>query len=276
MSNRQNAEHHIFNIELAKEVGIEPAILYQNIVHWINKNEANDKHFYKDRHWTYNSVKAFNKLFPYMTAYKISAGLKKLEDMGLIVSGSFNKSAYDRTKWYAIGDLKDVDSISRKPKMETLNNENGFEDFKEPIPNVNTDVNSNLNFYKKDNKKENQTSLESVKDEKKKEKKSSAQKKKKFGKKEMKEILLKHGANEQHIEDWFAVRDKKRAVYTKTALNGVLNECKRNNFSIAEAIRISAENNWTGFKYAWYLNLIGRTQQPKTDYSTFRHNRKTT
>lgn len=133
---------------------------------------------------------------------------------------------------------------------------------------------NDYSFKKNKPKKENQSSSESVQDEKKKEKKSSVQKKKKFGKAEFKQILLEHGANEQHIDDWFVARDVHKAPYTRTALNGVLNECSRNNFEVSKAIKYLAENGYRGFKYAWYLNSKGKTnQQPKTDYSNFRHNR---
>lgn len=51
---------HSFNPLLAKEVGIECAILLYNIEFWIEKNKANNKHFYEGRYWTYNSTKAFD------------------------------------------------------------------------------------------------------------------------------------------------------------------------------------------------------------------------
>lgn len=76
-------------------------------------------------------------------------------------------------------------------------------------------------------------------------------KKENFGKKEFKESLLSLGANEKHIDDWFAVRDKKLAVYTESSLNLFLNECNSNNFEVAIAVKICAERGWQGFKFEW-------------------------
>lgn len=94
--------YHHFNIDLACEVGITKAILLENIAFWIQKNQANNKHFYNERYWTYNSAKAFGEIFPYMNIRKIERELRELEEEGYLLSGNFNTSPYDRTKWYAL------------------------------------------------------------------------------------------------------------------------------------------------------------------------------
>ncbi len=76
-----------------------------------------------------------------------------------------------------------------------------------------------------------------------------------FTKKEFRKELLAHGANAQHVEDWLKVREKKRAAPTKTALNNFLIECKKHNFPIANAVKIAAEQSWSGFKVSWLKNL---------------------
>jgi len=80
----------------------------------------------------------------------------------------------------------------------------------------------------------------------------------KFTKHHFKKELLSLGVNKQHLEDWCKVRDKKKAVYSKTSLNSFLKECKKGNIAPAKAVQISAENNWAGFKYEW-------TQKNKTE-----------
>ena len=91
---------HSFNIDIAAEYGIECAILLKHLYFWIKKNEANDENFFDGRYWTYNSVKAFSVLFPYMTERKVRYTLEKMEEQGLIVVGNYNKSQYDRTKMW--------------------------------------------------------------------------------------------------------------------------------------------------------------------------------
>ncbi|MCE4064312.1 DUF6291 domain-containing protein [Chryseobacterium gleum] len=76
-----------------------------------------------------------------------------------------------------------------------------------------------------------------------------------FTKKEFKEGLVELGAKQNHVEDWFRVRDKRKAPYTRTAFDGFVNECKKHNYPVGEAVRICAESNWQGFKYSWVLNL---------------------
>jgi len=97
-------EHH-FNIEIAKQVGVHAAVIYNNIQFWCAKNEANEKHFYDGRYWTYNSIKAYTELFPYLSPRQIEYALKKLVDNNLIVKGCYNKSPYDKTLWYSANDI---------------------------------------------------------------------------------------------------------------------------------------------------------------------------
>jgi hypothetical protein len=93
---------HSFDPKIAEMVGLAPAVIYQNICWWIAKNEANEQNFYDGHDWTYNSVKAFSTLFPYLTEKQIRTSLDKLVEVGLLVTGNYNASAYDRTKWFRL------------------------------------------------------------------------------------------------------------------------------------------------------------------------------
>lgn len=145
---------HSFNPEVAADVGIEAAILYQNIQYWCEKNRLNEQNFFDGQYWTYNTIKAFCDMFPYMTKGVIYRNLEKLEKAGYIATGNYNKSAYDRTKWYA--DIRFADN--EKPsfqiwKMDSSLVENEFPDDEKPIPNINTNINTNSK-PKKERKKE--------------------------------------------------------------------------------------------------------------------------
>lgn len=131
---------HSFDIEIAAEYGIECAILLKHLYFWIKKNEANDENFFDGRYWTYNSVKAFSVLFPYMTERKVRYTLEKMEERGLIVVGNYNKSQYDRTKWYALTDL--AYSILQKENFHLSKTSNGKDANGEPIPDINTYINT--------------------------------------------------------------------------------------------------------------------------------------
>lgn len=128
---------HSFNIELAKKYGILEAILLKNIWFWIEKNKANEKNFYDGTYWTYNSTRAFNELFPYASESSIKRALKSLQEKGIIKTGNYNKSSYDRTLWYAFTDLGE--SIVSNRQMEVNKSSNGSEQNGLTIPDINTD-----------------------------------------------------------------------------------------------------------------------------------------
>jgi hypothetical protein len=91
---------HIFDPEVAKQVGVNAAVIYQNIVYWCEKNAANERHVHEGRAWTYNSIRAFTEMFPYLTADQIRRALERLEGAGFIGVGNFSEDARDRTKWF--------------------------------------------------------------------------------------------------------------------------------------------------------------------------------
>jgi hypothetical protein len=93
---------HSFDPDVAKKVGVNAAVIYQNILFWTEKNFRNERNIHDGFVWTYNSVKAWAELFPYLTPKQIRSALQKLESEGFIASGNYNKSAYDRTKWYGV------------------------------------------------------------------------------------------------------------------------------------------------------------------------------
>jgi hypothetical protein len=111
-------EHH-FNIEIAKEYGIEEAILLHNFFFWIEKNAANEKHFHDGLYWFYNSKKAFSDLFPYMNETKIFRCIKKLNENGLVVKDNFSNDKWDRTNWYALT-VKGVEYMCSKGYKSTI------------------------------------------------------------------------------------------------------------------------------------------------------------
>lgn len=93
-----------FNVEIAQKLGVNEAIVIRNFQHWLKKNEANNANFHDGRYWTYNSIGAFCKIFPFWTEHQIRNILKKLMTEGILIKGNFNKSPYDKTIWYSINE----------------------------------------------------------------------------------------------------------------------------------------------------------------------------
>lgn len=132
------AEMHSFDVEIAKMYGVNCAVILQNLAYWIRHNEANERNYFDGNYWTYNSIKAFGELFPYISKRQISTALQKLIDEKIIITGNYNKSAYDRTLWYAL--TEKGKSILHFCTMENTEMENGNVKNVEPIPNINTDL----------------------------------------------------------------------------------------------------------------------------------------
>lgn len=138
---------HSFDIDIAKEYGILEAILLNNLWFWIEKNRANNTNYYDGYYWTYNSTRAFNELFPYVSQRQIQCALKRLIEEEILQTGNYNKVAYDRTLWYAFTEKGKC--IMQKCKMEDAKMLNGLGKNDEPIPDINTnnkitDINTDI------------------------------------------------------------------------------------------------------------------------------------
>lgn len=134
---------HSFDTEIAKEYGVNAAIILQHLAFWIAKNQANDKHFYDGRYWTYSSTKAFSEVFDYMSVDQIRTAIGKLKKKGVIITGNYNLIKYDRTTWYAFTDYGK--SILEKANFHLGKIPNGFTRNPEPIPDIITDISTDIN-----------------------------------------------------------------------------------------------------------------------------------
>lgn len=156
--------YYQFNGEMAERYGVNEAIFIQNLYFWIKQNQANDKNFFEDRYWTYNTANALSTLFPFWSLQQIKRIIKKLNDNGLLLLGNFNKSKYDRTSWYALSDeiLSMFDGEKPKNQNRTMHSsksnfgkiENEPHDRSEsnhpkseidpPIPDILPDINTDI------------------------------------------------------------------------------------------------------------------------------------
>lgn len=124
---------HCFDTDIAKEFGLVDAIILNNIAFWVQKNKANKTNFHDGKYWTFNSIKAMQELFPYLSTKQIRSCLDRLETNGLIETGNFNQMWSDRTKWYTLSekatDICHLGNLSIAPQGKA-------------IPYINTDNNN--------------------------------------------------------------------------------------------------------------------------------------
>lgn len=142
---------HSFDVNVAIKFGVPVAIVLNHIAFWIQKNQANEKHLHDGRYWTYNSIKAFQTLFPYWSFKQMRAVVEKLKETGLVLTGNYNAKGYDQTQWYALSDeglklyniLPPVDNlvpICPKGQMDMPDKTNPFAQKGKPIPDIKPDI----------------------------------------------------------------------------------------------------------------------------------------
>lgn len=129
---------HSFDPEVARLVGCQAAVLFQNIAYWCERNAVKGRNVHDGNAWTFNSVKQLAELFGYLSAKQIRNGLDKLEETGLVVTANYNTDPRDRTKWYAIS--PDADCFAylvhkHLPKKAERSAQKG-----EPLPDIKPNI----------------------------------------------------------------------------------------------------------------------------------------
>ena len=122
----------VVNTTLANEIGLNEAIVLQQINYWIEINKRAGKNYYDGKYWTYNSIKSWHeKNFKFLSVETVRRVFTKLEKSGFIITGNYNKDPRDKTKWYTINDKKleelyfEVEDRKKRLENEKLK-ENGF------------------------------------------------------------------------------------------------------------------------------------------------------
>lgn len=101
----RNHSHHLINEppllvlpSLAKHLGINHAIFLQQMHYWLRCS----KHVHDGHRWVYNTYADWQQQMPWLTVRGVRKIINDLETGGYIVSGTFNRMAFDKTKWYRI------------------------------------------------------------------------------------------------------------------------------------------------------------------------------
>lgn len=92
----------VISPSLAIAIGLNEAIVLQQIHYWIKINENEKINNYQGKTWTYNTYKEWQKQIPFFSERTILRTIQKLEKLKILESSNFNKKKYDRTKWYTI------------------------------------------------------------------------------------------------------------------------------------------------------------------------------
>ena len=87
--------------ELAQVVGLNEAIVLQEVYYWCKVNKRENRPIHDGYYWVYNSYEEWtDRHFPWWHKDTVRGIFTRLEKNGLLISGNYNKSKMDRTKWY--------------------------------------------------------------------------------------------------------------------------------------------------------------------------------
>lgn len=84
--------------KLAEMIGLNESLFIQQLHYWLEESTK----YYDGHKWVYNSYESWHKQFPFWSLSKLRRVIVRLEEMDLVISGNFNRTKLDKTKWYRI------------------------------------------------------------------------------------------------------------------------------------------------------------------------------
>lgn len=144
---------HSFDIKVAKKYGVHGAVILHNLYYWISHNKANGRHYIDEVYWTYNSLSAFEELFPYFSRQNIRTILNNLKANNAIVSKQIPEAGtldtfYSLTKdvLELYGGYAHADSVKKGVRDNTVKGvRDNMDDVNYNIEGVNVNTHSDKN-----------------------------------------------------------------------------------------------------------------------------------
>ncbi len=274
-----------FNTDIASQFGVDIAVFLNNIKFWTNRNLNNNQHIHDGLCWSYNTIPGFCGMFKFWSRHQIEHLIRKMKQLGIITTGNYNATKYDRTCWYALT-LKGLllfpelleeahlaklqDSISEKSEMDveefTAWRENevmhlgNFRDgslrFPRPIPDSkpDTDITNVISDEKPEMpnapKKPNNTNYS------------------------LKELKADNPNKipDRMLEEWLAIRKDKKARVTQTAwdkINATLVSIEKEvGIKPQDAFQTMVANCWQSLDVKYFKDDSKRNGKPKQTFAT--------
>ena len=103
---------------LAKYIGLEKAIILQQVHFWIEINKQEEKNYYEDRYWVYSSFEQWvERDFTWWGKRKLISLFYELCDSEILIKKQLKKEQMDRTNFYTINYEK-LNEIYKKIEAE--------------------------------------------------------------------------------------------------------------------------------------------------------------
>jgi len=123
----------IVSRELAKLVGLNEALVLQQIHYWLDINKKANKNKHDGRHWTYNSIRAWHENeFDFWSVDTVKRTFSKLVKQKILLVENFNKDSRDKTKWYSI-DYDVIETLKNPIGANCPNGKNTSKPLESPI-----------------------------------------------------------------------------------------------------------------------------------------------
>lgn len=139
---------------VALKYGLEEAIFLESVVYWYRTNRAENRNYHDGRWWTYNSLAAFEVLFPWWSAKQLRRIINSCKEQGALLTGNYNKDRRDRTVWYTpsadlmalYGESEMGKGICQNGQMQMPERAHSAAQMGKPLP-CNTPVYPNTPYY---------------------------------------------------------------------------------------------------------------------------------
>ena len=135
----------VIDKKLAKIIGLNQAMILQQVHYWLELNKKNKINFHENRHWTYNTINEWQEEFPFWSKETVKRAFNKLRDLGIMQVGNFNVYKMDRTLWYTI-DYDKLNEYIRSNNLDAgVENEPMEKDFMSPaIPEISSEITTEI------------------------------------------------------------------------------------------------------------------------------------
>lgn len=87
---------------LAKAIGVNEAIVVQQVHYWLQENEKNKRNYINGRYWTYNNVSEWQRQFSFWSYDGVKKILARLKAMRVLDAERLSSDKRDRTLYYTI------------------------------------------------------------------------------------------------------------------------------------------------------------------------------
>jgi hypothetical protein len=87
---------------LAKSIGLEEAIILQQLHYWLNNPKVEGRLDEVGQKWIYNSYQEWQENFPFWSIQQIQRIFLNLEKGGVVISAKLDAKKHDQTKFYRL------------------------------------------------------------------------------------------------------------------------------------------------------------------------------